>query len=132
MARRFIDGMAVNVPDEDAPMVGVDIDDVVYEDQEASGVVECHSTEEYEDAATAYNSAQKLLTLLQCEGFGELGRLLNENAEYHAAAERRYTANDAAKIDGLRGNRVAADYTFKFVTNLIENAKQTPRPVLVK
>ena len=132
MSRRLIDGMVVNVPDEDAPFVGVDIEDVMYEDQDAPAPQECLTPEEYEQAAQTYNSAQKLLLLLQDEGFVELLRLLKENADYHAESDRRYAGLDITKIQGLRMDRIAADYALEFVTNLLDSAKITPRPVLAQ
>lgn len=130
MARRLIDGMVVDVADEDAPLVGVDIEDVLYEDQESAGTVDVFTPQEYEEAATEYNRAQKLLTLFQCAGFSELIGTLQSNANHHAENDRRYTALDITKIQGLRMNRIAADYAFKFVTDLLDTAKQTPRPIL--
>jgi hypothetical protein len=131
MPRRRIDGMDVHVDDNDAPLVGVDIEDVLYEDQTDVGTVDCHTTEEYEQASRAYNSAQKLLLLLQSEGYVEQMRIVKENAQVHADAERRYTGVDEKKILGLRGNRVSADYVETFLTGLLEDAKGTPRPILV-
>ena len=135
MARRLIDGMVVNVPDEDASQVGVDIDDAMYAAAGGGDELppnEVYTAEEYEQAMEAYNSAQKLLLLLQCEGFAELGHILQSNAERHGDAERRYTGLDEKKVLGLRLDRIAADYTLKFVTDLIENAQATPRPILAK
>ena len=132
MPRRRIDGMDVHVDENDAPQVGVDIEDVLYEDQENSGTIFCQNTEEYEQASLAYNSAQKLLLLLQCEGFPELMRVVSDNAAHHADAERRYTKLDMVKIQGLRMDRIAADYVEKFLTVLIEDAQATPRPVMAQ
>ena len=128
MSRRLIDGMVVEGPDD----VGVDIEDVLYENRDVPAPQECLTAEEYEQAANLYNSAQKLLLLLQDEGFVELQRLLQENADYHAAADRRYAGLDEKKILGLRMDRIAADYALKFVTNLIESAQATPRPILTQ
>jgi hypothetical protein len=130
MSRRRIDGMDVHVPDEDAPLVGVDIEDVLYEDQESGGVIVCHTTEEYEQHSLAYNSARRLLTLLQCEGYVEQQRLFHEYAEQHAAAERAYTNLDEKKIMGLRMNRIAADNVVNLSAQMIEDAKACPRPIM--
>jgi hypothetical protein len=132
MARRLIDGMSVHVPNEDAPLVGVDIDDVVYEDQESAGVIVCHTAEEYEQYSLAYNRARRLLTLLQCEGYVEQQRFFREYAEQHAAAERAYTSLDEKKIMGLRMNRIAADNVVNLSTQMIEDAKATPRPIMAQ
>lgn len=126
MRRRLLDGMEVFTPEE----VGVDIDDVVYEDADAPAPQECLTPEEFEQAAIVYNSAQKLLLLLQDEGFTELMRILEENAQHHADAERRYTSLDANKIIGFRMNRIAADHALNFVKELLDSAKITPRPVM--
>jgi hypothetical protein len=132
MPRRLIDGIEVNVSKEDAPLVGVDIEDVLYEDSEDSGTVECHTAEEYEQASLAYNSAKKILTLLQCEGYVEQMRLVAFNAAHHAEAERRYTRLDETKIMGLRMDRIAADYVEQFLTQMIDDAKATPRPIMAQ
>lgn len=132
MARRRIDGMDVHVDDADAPLVGVDIDDVVYENEASRGLIICHTTEEYEQCSLVYNSAQKLLTLLQCEGHVEQMRLYREYAEQHATAERSYTGIDEKKIMGLRMNRIAADNVVTLSTQMIEDAKATPRPIMAQ
>ena len=132
MSRRRIDGMDVYAADEDAPLVGVDIDDVVYEDQESAGVIVCHTTEEYEQHSIAYNSAQRLLTLLQCEGYVEQMRLFREYAEQHAAADRAYTGLDEKKIMGLRMNRISADNVLNLSTQMMEDAKSCPRPIMAQ
>ena len=126
MARRLIDGMVVNTSEE----VGIPIEDVGYEPSAED--TDVYTVEEYDQALEAYNSAQRLLLLLQCEGFAELGSILQASAEQHGDAERRYTGLDEKKVLGLRMNRISADYALKFVTDLIENAQATPRPILQK
>ena len=126
MARRLIDGMVVNTSEE----VGIPIEDVGYE--QSAEDTDVYTVEEYDQTLEAYNSAQRLLLLLQSEGFSELGNILQANAERHGDAERRYTGLDEKKVLGLRLDRIAADYMLKFVTDLIENAQATPRPILAQ
>jgi hypothetical protein len=135
MARRLIDGMVVNVPEEDAPQVGVDIDDAMYAAAGGGDELppnEVYTAEDYAQAIEAYDSAQKLLLLCQCEGFTEQMRYLKENSDFHRAAELRYTGLDATKVLGLRLDRICADHALKLITELIENAQATPRPIFVQ
>jgi hypothetical protein len=133
VAKRMLDGMAVWTPDEDTvtfvdEQVGIPIDEVLTSEEEPE-TAEVTSPEEYQAALIYFESAQKLALLPHTDGYPELIRVLQENAEAHAAAERQYHGTDERKIKHLRLARIRADYALEFVSNTVVDSVSVPRPV---
>lgn len=134
MPKRMLDGMAVWTPDEDKvtfvdEQVGIPIDDLLSSEEEPE-LNEVSTQEEYAAAMIEFESAEKLALLPHTDGFPELIRVLQGNAEAQAAAERQYRGTDERKIAHLRLARIQADYALEFVSNTVEYSTSVPRPVL--
>ncbi len=129
MPWKFIDGMRVFVdPKDDGPNVGVDIEDLLYEDRDTPDPTECDTLEEFQSAMIEYSSAQLLKFLPQNEGYAELVKIAKQRAKDAWEAERRYTGPDVLRQTVLRQNRIIADCVLAFVCTTVENAALVPRP----
>lgn len=129
MAIKFIDGMRVVVPD----VVARDIDDVMYEDADnPTEFLDCISPEEYQTAMAQYNGDKLITNLPQHDGYIELQRRLDLEAQEACYAQTQYMGTDQNKKDMLDLKRQIKVYTAKRVREVVEDAALTLMPRLIE
>lgn len=88
-----------------------------------------------EDAALMqkeFDRAQVLKEMSLTPGFKELSALAADAAARCIQAEIAYSGTDKSKVEKLRMGRICAVHARDFIRITIENAVDTPRPVLQK
>lgn len=97
-----------------------------------SPTMDVFSEEELRAALKEYEDAQRFRELALNADFQLLLRKFTENAELRAAEQRRYRGVDPLQIQKLNQGQRNADYALEFIQGIINNAEETPRPVLKK
>jgi hypothetical protein len=88
-----------------------------------------------EDAALMqkeFDRAQGLKEMSLTPGFKDLSAMVAEAADSCIQREIAYSGTDKNKAEKLRMDRICAIYARDFLRITIENAVDTPRPVLQK
>lgn len=95
-----------------------------------SPTIDVFDNEQYKESKEYWDDAQLLKELSFHAGYRKLFQTAVNNANYHARARRRYQGVDDTKIAELLLNERKADAIVEFLRNQVDDAVNTPRPIL--
>lgn len=93
--------------------------------------VECSNKEEFDDLLKTYEEAQHLRALSLTPGWMVLRQRLIEESVRRGNDLLRVNDTDDKEIRNRKSKQKQADYARDSVINMIEEADETPRPILV-
>lgn len=94
--------------------------------------IECFSREEFTEMLKAYEEAQQIRELSLTPGWMIIRKRLVDEADRRGKDLLRVDENDDEKVRKKKTEQAKADYARNTVINMVEEADETPRPILVK
>lgn len=91
--------------------------------------IEVFDDEEFKEKLAEYNDAQSIKEMSVTRGWLVLKRLLIEEAERRMQDLIRCDEDDDEKLKKVKKEHLKAKHARDYITDLVENAKDVPRPV---
>jgi len=97
-----------------------------------SPTIDVFDAAQYKESKEYWDDAQLLKELSFHAGYKKLFQMASENARLHARLRRQYQGVDQEKLAVLLLNERKADAIVEFLRARVDDAVNTPRPILHK
>jgi hypothetical protein len=97
-----------------------------------ASTVECSNKAEFDDLLKTYEEAQHLRALALTPGWMIMRERLIAESNRRANDLLRVNETDDKEVRNRKSKQAQADHARNFVISMVEEADETPRPILVK